>query len=108
MKSYYFILALGVCFLTSAQGQAAAVNVKCEKGKTIQAAVDGAVDGDTITVSGTCTEIVTVTTNGITFIGDPGVGGTLNGGFIVDGEKTSPEIVARCCQGLGRVFVQSA
>ena len=87
MKSYYFILALGVCFLTSAQGQAAAVNVKCEKGKTIQAAVDGAVDGDTITVSGTCTEIVTVTTNGITFIGDPGVGGTLNGGFIVDGAQ---------------------
>jgi hypothetical protein len=47
--------------------------------------VDDAVDGDTIEVSGTCTEIVTVTTDGTTIRGDPVVGGTLMGGFIVDG-----------------------
>ncbi len=84
MKGYYFILALGVCFLTSAQGQAAAVNVKCDKDKTIQAAVDDAVDGDIIEVSGTCTEIVTITTDGITVRGGSG---TLMGGIIVDGAQ---------------------
>ncbi len=62
MKSYYFLLALGVCFLTSAQGQAKVINVKCDEGKTIQKKVSKAKDGDTITVSGTCTEIVTITT----------------------------------------------
>ena len=55
--------------------------------QSIQAAVDIAVDGDIITVSGTCTEIVTITTDGITIRGDPVDGGTLMGGFIVDGAQ---------------------
>ncbi len=85
MKSYYFILALGVCFLTSTQGKAAVLKVNCDKGnQTIQKKLANAVDGDTIEVSGTCTEIVTVTTDGITFSGNSGV---LMGGFIVDGAQ---------------------
>ncbi len=63
------------------------VTVDCGAGDTIQEALDGAVDGVTIEVSGTCTEIVTITTDGITIIGDPVDGGTLMGGFIVDGAQ---------------------
>ncbi len=59
------------------------MTVNCDVGQSsIQARVNLAGDGDTITVSGTCTEIVTITTDGITVIGGSG---TLNGGFIVDG-----------------------
>ncbi len=57
--------------------------VDCSK-QSIQDAVDKAVDGDTIVVSGTCNEEnVTITTDGITISGDPVVGGTLIGGFTV-------------------------
>ncbi len=63
---------------------AAVVNCNAPN-QSLQGALDQASDGDTITVVGTCTEIVTITTDGITIIGDPGVGGTLMGGFIVDG-----------------------
>ncbi len=58
--------------------------VDCTKGQSIQAAVNAAVDGDTVTVFGRCTEIVTITTDGITVIGGSG---TLFGGFIVDGAQ---------------------
>ena len=56
--------------------------------RTAVGAVNSAADGDNIVVSGTCNEEnVTITTDGITIRGDPGVGGTLNGGFIVDGAQ---------------------
>ncbi len=86
MKSYYFLLALGVCFLTSTQGRAAVV--KCAQGQQIQDAVDSVSPGDptTIIIKGTCTEIVTITTNGITIIGQ-NPNATLMGGFIVDGAQ---------------------
>ncbi len=85
---YSSVLALGVFALTLSQAYAVTLNVNCDKGnQTIQKALDGVVDGDTITVVGTCTEIVTVTTDGITIRGDPGVGGRLMGGFIVDGAQ---------------------
>ncbi len=60
--------------------------VDCAQGESIADAIDD--DEDIIiTIKGTCTEIVTVTTNGVTFRGDPVVGGTLMGGFIVDGAQ---------------------
>ncbi len=45
------------------------VSVDCVAGDTIQEALKNAADGVTIEVSGTCTEIVTVTTDGITILG---------------------------------------
>ncbi len=68
------------CDAGQAQGQGQGQG----QGQTIQAAVDAAGDGDIIEVSGTCTEIVTITTDGITVRGGSG---TLNGGFIVDGAQ---------------------
>jgi hypothetical protein len=63
--------------------------VDCAKEQLIADAIAKADDdeGIQITIKGTCTEIVTVTTDGVTFRGDPGVGGTLMGGFIVDGAQ---------------------
>lgn len=65
------------------------VVVDCAKEQLIADAIAKADDDDDtlITITGTCTEIVTITTDGITFRGDPGVGGTLMGGFIVDGAQ---------------------
>ena len=62
------------------------LEVDCDAGESIQASVDSAGEGDTINVSGTCTEIVTITTDGITIIGQ-GESATLMGGFIVDGAQ---------------------
>lgn len=78
MKSYCFLLALGVCFLTSTQGQAAVLKVNCDKGKqTIQKKLADAVDGDTIEVSGTCFERITINVDNLTLDG----GGTA----VIDG-----------------------
>ncbi len=85
---YSSVLALGVFALTLSQAYAVTLKVNCDKGnQTVQKALDGIVDGDTISVSGTCTEIVTIATDGITIRGDPVDGGTLMGGFIVDGAQ---------------------
>ena len=80
-----FAVALFALSISQASADSADVEeVKCDDGDRIQEAIDDAEDGDTIVVSGTCTEIVTITTNGITVIGGSG---TLNGGFIVDGAR---------------------
>ncbi len=85
---YSSVLALGVFALTLSQAYAMTLKVNCDKGnQTIQKALDGIVDGDTISVSSTCSEIVTIATDGITIRGDPAVGGRLMGGFIVDGAQ---------------------
>ncbi len=89
------VIALGLSSGTAEAQKApkepktAVLLVDCSDPKqSIQAAVDSAVDGDTIVVSGTCNEEnVTITTDGITIRGDPVVGGTLNGGFIFDGAQ---------------------
>ncbi len=76
--------ALALVGFSISQASAALLLVDCDLAESIQAAVDVADDGDTITVSGTCTEIVTITTDGITIRGDPVDGGTLMGGIIVN------------------------
>ncbi len=45
------------------------LQVDCDAGQSIQAAVDGAGDGDTINVSGTCNERFTISKNRIKLIG---------------------------------------
>ena len=66
----------------------AGVLVDCTDPKaSVQNAVNAAIGPTVITLKGICTEIVTITTDGITILGDPGVGGTLMGGFIVDGAQ---------------------
>ncbi len=46
--------------------------VDCGAGESIQAALDSAVDGDTINVSGICNEAITIAKNGIRLIAMPG------------------------------------
>ena len=63
------------------------IPVDCDGGDSLQVEIDEAEPGSTLMVSGTCTEIVTIATDGITIRGDPVDGGTLMGGFIVDGAQ---------------------
>ena len=44
--------------------------VNCDAGDTLQAALDSAVEGDTINVSGTCNERITVRIDNVTIVGD--------------------------------------
>ena len=74
--------ALAAFAISISDLHAAVVNCNSPN-QSLQGAVDQASDGDTITVVGTCTEIVTITTDGITIIGQ-GPNATLMGGFIVN------------------------
>ena len=58
------------------------VTVNCDDGDSIQEALDEAKDGGTINVSGTCAELITVGTDGITIDGGGAaiINGTLLGG----------------------------
>lgn len=59
---------LALCLVVVSQAQAKTINVNCGK-KSLHAAVSSANSGDTINVSGTCNETVTVNKRGFTLNG---------------------------------------
>ena len=65
------VLALAAAAISVPQAQAVTISVDCDPpaNETIQSAVNGAVDGDRIEVSGTCNERVTINKNRIELIG---------------------------------------
>ena len=61
---------LGLAFFAAASPALAAIrNVNCTKGETITTALTDAVPGDTIRVTGTCRERITITTDRLTLDG---------------------------------------
>ena len=61
---------LGLAVLAAASPAVAAIrNVDCTKGETITTALTDAVPGDTIRVTGTCRERITITTDRLTLDG---------------------------------------
>ena len=68
------------------------LEVDCDAGESIQAAVDSAVDGDTINVSGTCNEAITIDKNRIQLIGGPEAGPQ---GASIIGPAETPAISVR-------------
>ena len=63
-----FLVALASPTLAS-HATARTLNVNCDAGKTIAAAVNRAAPGDTISVIGTCLETVTIMTDKLTIEG---------------------------------------
>ena len=59
--------------------------VDCDAGDTLTAALEAAEPGDTIRVTGTCTETVTITTDGLTLVGE--------GGATIDGGNAGQDVV---------------
>src|SRR5688500_2225037 len=82
-------------FAAPSPALAAIRNVDCTKGETITAALTAAVPGDTIRVTGTCRERITITTDRLTLDGQgstilEGGGGTpteLQGLVTIDGAR---------------------
>jgi len=88
------MIVLGAFFWTlSSIGEAATINVNCSTGGVLQTAIDGALSGDTISVTGTCTEYVVIRHGGITIDGNGtaaivGPGNTSSTVFIWDRDTT--------------------
>ena len=86
-------LALGAATVANANG--AIIQVNCNAGQSLKKAVRQAAPGDTIRVTGTCTERVTITTDRLTLAGGgsavlDGGGGdsiTFAGGVTIDGAR---------------------
>lgn len=73
------------------------LKVNCDKGnQTIQKALDSAVEGDTIQVSGTCNERVKITTDSINLDGGGAFDASMNfmDGATIDGTSTSTTLRA--------------
>jgi hypothetical protein len=94
MKMLGAFLGLTV-FVAPGPALAAIRNVDCSKGETITMALNDAVPGDTIRVTGTCRERITITTDRLTLDGQgratlDGGGGTpteLSGLVTIDGAR---------------------
>jgi hypothetical protein len=56
-------------FAAPSPALAAVRNVDCTKGETITTALMNAVPGDTIRITGTCRERITITTDQLTLVG---------------------------------------
>ena len=112
-------VALAGFFATSAQAKSP-IQVNCNSGKNnnIQAAVDAASPGDTIFISGTCEEDVSITKDDITLSGNqaggaciratPGGTGTINGTVTVDGVRARIEFLTITGSGVGVVVTNRA
>ncbi len=94
------------------------IQVNCNTGKTIQAAVNSAKSGDTIFISGICEEDVSITKDDITLSGnksedacdkaDPGGTGTIDGTVTVDGVRARIEFLTITGSGGGVDIINRA
>ena len=94
------------------------IQVNCNTGKTIQAAVNSAKSGDTIFISGTCEGDVSITKDDITLSGNksgldcdpenPGGDGTIEGTITVDGVRARIEFLTITGSGEGVVIINRA
>jgi hypothetical protein len=75
---------IGVLMLTSS-AQAKTLRVDCDKNQTVSSALKKAHAGDTVAISGTCQETVTLTTDGVTLDGA--------GSAVLDGGATADVVV---------------
>lgn len=66
------LCVLALIAFTGSQASAGAKGVNCDKGDSIQTALDSAKPGDTLNVSGSCVENITITKDGIQLIGPAG------------------------------------
>ncbi len=81
MKNKYFTVLFSTSMLLfSFTSHAQTVSIDCDSGDSLIDAVNGALPGTTILVSGTCYESITITTDDLTLIGDDsGSKATLSG-----------------------------
>jgi hypothetical protein len=89
-KGIFTVLFLGAVLLIPPRiqlstNQQIVQEVDCDAGETLTAALEAAEPGDTIRVTGTCAETVTITTDGLTLVGE--------GGATIDGGDTGQDVV---------------
>jgi len=73
-KKIAILMSLVIC----SSAMADVIEVKCNQGDSVNSALATALDGDEINISGTCTEAVIITTDGLTLNGNATIDG---GGF---------------------------
>ncbi len=122
MRTFAYVLAsvvLAGFVTTQAQAKPApSVDCSASRNNSIQAAVDAASPGDTIFISGTCVEDVSITKDDITLSGnqagaacnkaDPGGAATINGTIRVDGVRARIEFLTITGSGEGVVIINRA
>jgi len=84
-------IATGVLFLALSSGADGAVNVNCDQGDSLQAAVSAATPGDTIAVTGVCYETVVIATDDLVVDGQ--------GATILDAGNAFPPQAAISVEG---------
>ncbi|MFQ5906635.1 MAG: nitrous oxide reductase family maturation protein NosD [bacterium] len=93
MKMIERLLILVVAIVVASPALAGVLNVDCTKGETVTKAVEQAKPGDTIQVTGTCKETVTITTDRLTLDGQGSAildGGSVGKAGVVFSEKVLP------------------
>lgn len=101
MMRFGYVILVGMVMVMAPGAWGQTITVNCDAGETIAAALQSAVPGNTIFVSGTCAETVTITTDDLIL---DGRGPNGNATTVVDGGGGAEDIIT--IDGARRVTVQ--